>query len=179
MHFFSVSDRRYCFDEVTRNCFQVDQASEDALRIFEASGRTVNSKLLTKSLAAKGYDQTTIAELEDDIDEYQRLSERTFLTKDTPRKLRSIELHVSHACNLGCSYCFAGKGDYGTSPLLMTDEIAFKAVDYLVASSSENETLAIVFFGGEPMINEPLIWKTVDYSKRIYPNRNFTYNLCP
>ena len=47
----------------------------------------------------------------------------------------------------------------------MTDEIAFKAVDYLVASSSENETLAIVFFGGEPMINEPLIWKTVDYSK--------------
>lgn len=89
MHFFSVSDRRYCFDEVTRNCFQVDQASEDALRIFEASGRTVNSKLLTKSLAAKGYDQTTIAELEDDIDEYQRLSERTFLTKDTPRKLRS------------------------------------------------------------------------------------------
>lgn len=100
MHFFSVSDRRYCFDEVTRNCFQVDQASEDALRIFEASGRTVNSKLLTKSLAAKGYDQTTIAELEDDIDEYQRLSERTFLTKDTPRKLRSIELHVSHACNL-------------------------------------------------------------------------------
>lgn len=86
MHFFSVSDRRYCFDEVTRNCFQVDQASEDALRIFEASGRTVNSKLLTKSLAAKGYDQTTIAELEDDIDEYQRLSERTFLTKDTPRK---------------------------------------------------------------------------------------------
>lgn len=50
MHFFSVSDRRYCFDEVTRNCFQVDQASEDALRIFEASGRTVNSKLLTKSL---------------------------------------------------------------------------------------------------------------------------------
>ena len=28
----------------------------------------------------------------------------------------------------------------------MTDEIAFKAVDYLVASSSENETLAIVFF---------------------------------
>lgn len=123
--------------------------------------------MLTKSLAAKGYDQTTIAELEDDIDEYQRLSERTFLTKDTPRKLRSIELHVSHACNLGCSYCFAGKGDYGTSPLLMTDEIAFKAVDYLVASSSENETLAIVFFGGEPMINEPLIWKTVDYSKRI------------
>ena len=59
----------------------------------------------------------------------------------------------------------------------MTDEIAFKAVDYLVASSSENETLAIVFFGGEPMINEPLIWKTVDYSKRIYPNRNFTYSI--
>ena len=28
----------------------------------------------------------------------------------------------------------------------MTDEIAFKAVDYLVASSSENETLAIVIF---------------------------------
>lgn len=27
------------------------------------------------------------------------------------------------------------------------------------------------------MINEPLIWKTVDYSKRIYPNRNFTYSI--
>lgn len=32
----------------------------------------------------------------------------------------------------------------------MTDEIAFKAVDYLVASSSENETLTIVFLVGNP-----------------------------
>lgn len=150
MHFFSVSDRRYCFDEVTRNCFQVDQASEDALRIFEASGRTVNSKLLTKSLAAKGYDQTTIAELEDDIDEYQRLSERTFLTKDTPRKLRSIELHVSHACNLGCSYCFAGKGDYGTSPLLMTDEIAFRRSTTSSQVHRKTKRLRSSFLVGNP-----------------------------
>ena len=177
MHFFSVGDRRYCFDESTRNFFRVDQASEDALRLFEASDRPTNIDSLIQPLKEKGYDSATIAELKNDLIEYSSLSEQKVLARDTPRTLRSIELHVSHACNLGCSYCFAGKGDYGTAPLLMTDEIAHRAVDYLVANSSEEETLSIVFFGGEPMLNEPLIWRTIDYVKQAHSNRSFTYSI--
>ncbi len=31
----------------------------------------------------------------------------------------TITLHVSHACNVTCSYCFALGGDYGGEPKLM------------------------------------------------------------
>lgn len=177
MHFFSVEDRRYCFDEATGNCFLVDEVAEKALCVFESEGREYNSDALSRELELAGYDVRTIEEALDDVDEFRQLEKRNYITDDVPRTLRSIELHVAHVCNLGCDYCFAGKGNYGTQSLLMKEEVAYAAVDYLVHNSSKNDVLTIVFFGGEPMLNEPLIWKTVDYAESAHPKRRFTYSI--
>jgi len=66
---------------------------------------------------------------------------------------------VAQSCNLRCTYCFAGDGDYGKTSL-MKAETAIRAVEYFAAGQ---EALQIAFFGGEPLLNLPLIYKVVDF----------------
>lgn len=79
----------------------------------------------------------------------------------------SIALFVTQSCNLRCVYCYGEHGTYGslTCPE-MTEETAFKTVDYFIEKSGNFKYLNIHFFGGEPFINFSLIKKTVEYSQQ-------------
>jgi uncharacterized protein len=81
-----------------------------------------------------------------------------------PFPQRSLVLNVANECNLGCSYCFAAQGDYGAPRRLMSEETARRSVDFLLANSGEHESVTIVFFGGEPLMNLSLIQKLVSYA---------------
>jgi uncharacterized protein len=86
-----------------------------------------------------------------------------------------ICLNVAQRCNLECIYCYGNEGEYGKSGF-MSEEIAFKAIDWLVKKSGESKKILVTFFGGEPLLNFPLIKKVVIYAnemasinkKRIY-----------
>ncbi len=79
--------------------------------------------------------------------------------------LVGIWLGVSHACNLGCSYCFANNPAYLGRNNLMSINTALKAIDFLIDSSLERKYLTVIFFGGEPLMNLPVITKTVAYCR--------------
>jgi uncharacterized protein len=78
----------------------------------------------------------------------------------------TITLHVSHACNVTCTYCFALGGDYGGEPKLMTWDTARQAVDWLVDATREAGQCHIDFFGGEPLLHLDLVKKTVAYARQ-------------
>jgi uncharacterized protein len=82
----------------------------------------------------------------------------------TPFPQRSLVLNVANDCNLGCTYCFASQGDYGAPKRLMSRETARKSVDFLLRNSGYHETVTVVFFGGEPLMNFRLIRDTVEYA---------------
>lgn len=71
--------------------------------------------------------------------------------------VRALCLHVSHACNMSCDYCFAGGGRYRGADALMSLDTGKQAVDFLIRSSGGARVLDIDFFGGEPLLN----WDTV------------------
>jgi len=74
-----------------------------------------------------------------------------------------ISLNVSQACNLNCTYCQGDAGTYAR-PGLMTEETAFRTVDWFLAQANEGVLLNMAFFGGEPLLNFPLIRKIVAYT---------------
>ncbi len=84
--------------------------------------------------------------------------------------LEQLILEVSDRCNMDCKYCvFSGKYKYarkhGSND--MTIEIAKKAVDFFtdkIENSKPRIRNAIIFYGGEPLINFKLIKEIVDYS---------------
>ena len=83
------------------------------------------------------------------------------------RQVKALCLHVAHDCNLRCSYCFAGTGDFGHDRTLMTWEVAKAAVDFLVGASGARQHCEIDFFGGEPLMNLPVVKQTIGYVREL------------
>jgi len=72
--------------------------------------------------------------------------------------IRSINLFLAQRCNLRCTYCYGGGGEYGDAGM-MSEETAIRAVDWLLEQSGENERVSVSYFGGEPLLAFPLLKK--------------------
>ncbi len=71
--------------------------------------------------------------------------------------LSTLVLEVAQDCNLRCTYCYAEAGTYGSKPCLLAPETARKAVRYLLDNSADQQSVTLIFFGGEPLLNMPAI----------------------
>lgn len=82
-----------------------------------------------------------------------------------PPPLATLSLNVAQVCNMGCSYCYADKGQFGGKARLMSVEIARAAVDRLITESKSGADLVIGFMGGEPFLNKTLLHSIVPYAE--------------
>jgi len=74
----------------------------------------------------------------------------------------SLVLMVGHACNLRCSYCYTGRKFSRSMP----EEAGWRAIDRALASLEPGGTLHLGFFGGEPLMEAPLVHSLLDYARR-------------
>lgn len=79
--------------------------------------------------------------------------------------IKALCLHLAHACNLECRYCFAGQGNFGGSPGLMPPEVGRSALEFLMEASGPRRHVEVDFFGGEPLLNFDLLKMLVDYGE--------------
>jgi uncharacterized protein len=77
-----------------------------------------------------------------------------------------VTLHISHGCNITCSYCFAHGGSYGRKPTMMDFETGKQAIDWVLNQSAKAGSCQITLFGGEPLLNLDLIKQIVPYAKK-------------
>lgn len=80
--------------------------------------------------------------------------------------VKSLCLLVAHDCNLRCKYCFAGTGDFGHDRGLMSNEVGEAAVEYIISHSGNRKNCEIDFFGGEPLMNMPVVKHVVSYVRK-------------
>ncbi len=93
--------------------------------------------------------------------------------------IKALCLHVSHACNLNCAYCFASQGKYHGERGLMSFEVGKRALDFLMENSGERTNLEVDFFGGEPLMNWDVVKNLVKYARSVEKerNKNFRFTL--
>ena len=72
-----------------------------------------------------------------------------------------IDLDLTLACNLRCTYCFKEKWNEH-----MEDQVAFDALVWLLYASGPAKELTVNFMGGEPLIRFNLIKRIVPFGKR-------------
>lgn len=80
--------------------------------------------------------------------------------------IKAMCLHIAHACNLKCKYCFADEGSYHGENALMSFEVGKKSVDFLIKNSGKRKNLEVDFFGGEPLLNFDVVKKIVAYARQ-------------
>ncbi|MBF7081453.1 thioether cross-link-forming SCIFF peptide maturase [Desulfallas sp. Bu1-1] len=79
--------------------------------------------------------------------------------------VKALCLHLAHDCNLRCRYCFAGQGDFGGDRGLMSLEVGRAAIDFLMQTSGGRRHVEVDFFGGEPLLNRPVLFDLVQYGR--------------
>lgn len=113
-------------------------------------------------------------EVEQALGQVKELVEERLLFAPSPavrpekdREVRALCLYVSHNCNLRCKYCFTQQqqGTRITKRKTMKEEVGRKAVDFLLGSG-EGPFREIDFFGGEPLLNYPLLKTIVSYARK-------------
>ena len=77
--------------------------------------------------------------------------------------ITTLELIVTEDCNLKCTYCFE-KDMHGSKKMSL--KVAQAAIDLLFDYSQEEEELHLTYFGGEPLLNFPLIKSITEYVEK-------------
>jgi len=149
-HFVETNNEKYVLDVRKSLIYKINSDYKERLMLLNNnySGDELADDVEMKKLTEEG--ERFIAE---------KASE---LTKQEFR-LESLTIILTSACNLRCKYCYGG-GEW--IPQIMSFETAKKAIDFLVKNRSSSY-LTIIFFGGEPLMNFPLLEQIVNYCKSI------------
>ena len=138
---------------------------------------------LIESLSSRGYQrnevESSLQELEqldvlsygDHIPQQPKLPNRSF-------PLQRIVLNVTNQCNLACGYCYEYSDDKISNtagkPKYMDNSVAEAAIDMLILESAARPAIHVTFFGGETLMNFPLLRASVEYAKRKSAEANKT-----
>jgi uncharacterized protein len=169
-----AKEREFLFLAAEKTIFEMDPPTRDLLgRWSEAGDRT--RKEVTAWLT-----DLPEAEREDLLD--RLLARRAIVSTNGPAQqgpcaftrerkipLKTLILHVTEVCNLRCTYCYqaeAADREAGRGQQVMSREVAQRTVHFLFEHAGPLEELAIVFFGGEPLLNFGVIQFVVDLAKK-------------
>jgi uncharacterized protein len=177
VHTFSLNGFDIALDVYSGSVHVCDPVSLEAIRMYETQPlETVMGRLLADHPDNPEVTAQAVTELLDTLDELQaqgKLYTRDIyqnsalhLKKD-PNLVKALCLHVAHACNLTCSYCFAGQGHYQGEAALMPLSTAKQALDFLVKHSGSRRHLEVDFFGGEPLLNWQTVKDTVAHGREL------------
>lgn len=98
------------------------------------------------------------------------MSEKEFEAQLTHRYATAwnkLELALSETCNLACTYCYCGTCRDMPNQGLMTERVARQAVTWLFAASGKADSVSITLFGGEPLMNKPVLRFVLEYSQHL------------
>lgn len=92
------------------------------------------------------------------------------------RAVNQIVLGITNLCNFKCRYCHQAEGKLLSMQNMMSEEVAFKSIDFLHEHSKDFYEVTITFYGGEPLLNFELIKKCVKYANQKFKSKRIKYN---
>lgn len=90
--------------------------------------------------------------------------------------VHALSLAIAQKCNLGCTYCYAQQGEFGSAAKNMAAEKANQAVDMLVDGAEPGSRLNLAFLGGEPLVNRMVLQATTRRAAERARARGVTMN---
>jgi uncharacterized protein len=166
MHVFKFRDMTLTLDENSGSLFEVDHLAGEIITLLNSCTLADARETLGKKYDAVVL-ESALSEVEDLIEQGMLFTSMPGEPEiaDTAPQVKALCLHVAHDCNLRCKYCFAGTGDFGGSRGMMDLATGKAAIDFLISSSGTRRNLEVDFFGGEPLLNFPLVQELTAYGE--------------
>lgn len=169
LHDVRLSDRRVLFHVPSTALFEADAVTCEVIDFFR--GRpTVSDAELREAFEGR-YAGAQLADVVQDLIDLDVL--RAADAADAPVRPLQIEkfpvntlvLNVNTGCNLSCTYCYKEDLSAPAQGKLMGAETARRSIDLLMDEGGDYGKVNLVFFGGEPLSNLPLIREAVAYAE--------------
>ena len=190
VHQYQLNGYNIVLDSCSGSIHAVDEVAYDIIALYdkhtpEEIVRLICDKYAGREDVTEADVRECIADVEKLVKEGKLFSPDTFAPLAGTFKERSGDvvkalcLHVSHTCNLNCSYCFASQGKYHGERALMSYEVGKRALDFLMEHSGSRTNLEVDFFGGEPLMNWDVVKRLVQYARSVEKERgkNFRFTL--
>lgn len=94
--------------------------------------------------------------------------------EDIDERVAGIYLFTSQKCNLRCAYCYGDEGEYGQRGV-MSEQVLNDTFDRLFNDGWDR--YFITFFGGEPLMNLPIMDKTAQLAEEYRKERKADISL--
>ena len=169
-HRFQAAGKPFVYLVPSAAIFELDESADAVLRTVAKGPRTRDE--LTSTL---GDIDAALAELM----RVQAIGEVNAPPTPTPKiiplapfPLTTMVLNVTNQCNLSCTYCYEYGEDKivdtenGKQPKFMSDETARASVEFMLKESGTNKVAHITFFGGETLLNFPVLARTIAYARQ-------------
>jgi uncharacterized protein len=155
--------------------FSLDELSSAILDTLSA-GPLDREQLISRVSQKAGCGPVDVASCIHELGQVRALYDPAdpFITEDPPQlpehfPLQTLVINVTNQCNLSCQYCYEFGEDKIATPegkkKFMDLATAKSSVEYLLAQSEGRRSVHITFFGGETLMNFPLLRSVVDYSR--------------
>jgi uncharacterized protein len=171
-HRFEAAGQEFLYLVPSGGIVALEGISSEILQKLETTPYTREE--LISGLSGEGRSSREVAECIEELHEVRAITDSTGgYVKSEPLPdhfpLQTIVLNVTNQCNLSCQYCYEfGEDKIATpdgKPKFMEWETAKTSVDYLFAEAQGRKSVHITFFGGETLMNFPLLKRVVEYAR--------------
>lgn len=172
VHLFEGGGESYAYLAASGGIVSLDRVS---LRILDRLEKVeLDRPVLISQMVEEGFAADEVREGIDELCQMHAIrngaapaASSQSLPEDFP--LQTLVLNVTNQCNLSCHYCYEFGEDKVANPdgkkKFMDWETAKTSVDYLFNDSRGRKSVHITFFGGETLMNFPLLKQTVGYAR--------------
>lgn len=172
IHELKVDGERLLFHVPSSGLFALDESSARVLDLFKCSqhfSENEAQKALHSHLAPAQIQETL-----DELEALEIISKRNEKHPETPKRmldhfpLNTLVLNVNTGCNLSCTYCYKEDLTQPSKGQKMNFATARQSIEMLLRQLPDESRYNLVFFGGEPLSNLPLIKEVVEYSEGLF-----------
>ena len=168
LHEVRVDDRRVLFHIPSSSLFALDALTGSMIDSIRAEGLTAEALIgRLRPLFSEAEIVDTLRELIalELVSHGEQADRAGSLAQHFERfPLTTLVLNVNTGCNLSCTYCYKEDLDKPSAGKRMSFETARDAIELLLEESPDEPRYTLVFFGGEPLSNLPLMKEVVSFA---------------
>lgn len=116
------------------------------------------------------YDKQNLAEAQERLHYLSRLSTSLTayqgITSSFTGHPSQLFVNICRNCNLQCNYCYDKECKEQEEKRRMSPETAHSGIDFLLSQAKPGEAYVVIFAGGEPLLNFPVLASTAEYARK-------------